>query len=153
VAIKSVEDGDGARVMAARAGIRLLANNFMGINQSKQSFQIAIAEACKHEPKIFIAHAHNAWIDTALSIGLPGAILCLLVLLNYMYISIKLMALEKYYEPVSAALFSISFSWLLMGCLNSTLRDQMLEIQAFNMSFLLGLLSIKYATINSIPRN
>ena len=136
--IKSVEDGDGARVMAARSGLRVALENPMGINGSKQAYQIAITRFCGKPPAIFISHTHNAWIDTSLAIGIPGAILLLLVMLNYGWQGFGMMKQGNQINPFALALFSSACIWILRGVLDSTLRDQMLEMQAFIFALLLA---------------
>jgi O-antigen ligase len=136
--IKSVEDGDGARVMAARSGLRMALENLMGINGSKQAYQIAITRFCGKPPAIFISHTHNAWLDTALAIGIPGAILLLLVMLNYGWQGFRMIKQHNQINPFALALFVSAGIWILRGVLDSTLRDQMLEMQAFILAFLLA---------------
>jgi hypothetical protein len=138
--LDSVNDGDGARMMAARSGSMLVLQNPMGINQSKQAYQQAIATFCGYSPKIFIAHAHNAWIDTALAIGIPGAILLLLVLLQYGRLGYRALKENSTATAYGAALLASSIMWILRGLLDSTMRDQMLEMQAFIFALLLGLI-------------
>jgi hypothetical protein len=137
-AIKSVEDGDGARIMAARSGLHLLGHHPMGINGSKQAYQMAITRLCGKPPAIFMSHTHNAWIDTALAIGIPGAILLLLVMLNYAFYGYQLNRLQNGINPFAFALLISACVWILRGALDSTLRDQMLEMQAFTLAFLLA---------------
>jgi hypothetical protein len=136
--IKSVEDGDGARVMAARSGLRMALENPMGINGSKQAYQTAITAFCGKPPVIFISHTHNAWIDTSLAIGIPGAFLLLLVMLNYGWQGFQMVRRSKQINPFALALFISAGIWILRGILDSTLRDQMLEMQAFILAFLLA---------------
>ena len=136
--IKSVEDGDGARVMAARSGILMAFENPMGINGSKQAYQIAITRFCEKPPAIFISHTHNAWIDTSLAIGIPGAILLLLVMLNYGWQGFRMIKQGNRINPFALALFVSAAIWILRGVLDSTLRDQMLEMQAFIFALLLA---------------
>lgn len=138
--LNSVVDGDGARMMAARAGLMLTLENPMGINQSKEAYQEAITKYCGSTPKIFIAHAHNAWVDTALAIGIPGAILLLLVLINYAKIGFTSFRSHLASSPFGLALFASSVMWILRGLLDSTMRDQMLEMQAFIFSALAGII-------------
>lgn len=136
--IKSVEDGDGARVMAARSGLRMALENPMGINGSKQAYQTAITKFCGKPPAIFISHTHNAWIDTSLAIGIPGAFLLLLVMLNYGWRGLQMIRQPEQINPFALALFVSASIWILRGILDSTLRDQMLEMQAFILAFLLA---------------
>jgi O-antigen ligase len=115
-------------------------NNPMGIDQSKQAYQQAITHYCGAIPKIFIAHAHNAWIDTALAIGIPGAALLLLVLLNYAKIGLIAFKGHSISSSFGLALFASSSMWILRGLLDSTMRDQMLEMQAFIFATLAGII-------------
>lgn len=137
--LNSVVDGDGARMMAARAGLMLAYDNPMGINQSKQAYQQAISNYCRHDPAIFISHTHNGWIDTALAIGIPGAILLLLVLINYAKVGFISFRSNFASSGFGLALFASSLMWILRGLLDSTMRDQMLEMQAFIFAALAGI--------------
>jgi hypothetical protein len=137
--IKSVEDGDGARIMAARSGLLMAAENPMGINGSKQAYQTAITQYCQKPPAIFIPHTHNGWIDTALAIGIPGALLLLLIMLNYATQGFRMIRSGSRTNPFAIALFVSAAIWILRGILDSTLRDHMLEMQAFTFALLLVL--------------
>lgn len=141
--LNSVVDGDGSRMMAARSGFDLMREHPMGVNQSKQAYQTAMIEACNAPPKIFMAHAHNGWIDTALAIGIPGALLLLIVILQYArlgWVALKNISITSSY---GMALFASAIMWILRGFLDSTLRDQMLEMQAFIFALLLGVILTK----------
>jgi len=137
--IKSVEDGDGARIMAARSGLLMAAENPMGINGSKQAYQTAITQFCQKPPAIFISHTHNGWIDTALAIGIPGALLLLLVMLNYAAQGFRMIKAGGRINPFAVALFISAIVWVFRGILDSTLRDHILEMQAFTFALLLVL--------------
>lgn len=142
--LDSIVDGDGARVMAARSGLSLTIENPMGIDQSKQAYQKAITKLCNGAPAIFISHTHNAWVDTALAIGLPGSALLLLALFTYMYRGRNaLKANMPSIAPFGMALFASASLWILRGLLDSVLRDQMLEMQAFVLALLLGIIITK----------
>jgi hypothetical protein len=143
--LDSVVDGDGARIMAARSGAMLALIHPMGIDQSKQAYQIAIRQYCNDIPQIFISHTHNAWIDTALAIGIPGAILLLLVMLQYAKLGYKVYIENTANSPYGLALFASATLWTLRGMTDSTMRDQMLEMQAFILALLLGILARKDA--------
>jgi hypothetical protein len=141
----SIKDGDGQRVIAARSGASLITEYPMGINQSKQAYQQAIIEYCQKNPEIFISHAHNAWIDTSLAIGIPGVILLMLSMLQYARQGYNA-AITKSSNTLHAfgiALFTSVFLWLIRGFFDSTMRDQMLEMQAFTFALLLGLVISK----------
>jgi len=137
-AIRSVEDGDGARIMAARSGLMVLMDHPMGINGSKEAYQMAITAFCGKPPAIFISHTHNGWIDTALAIGIPGALLLLLVMLSYGLQGYRARYQAKQINPYGIALLVSASIWILRGLLDSTLRDHTLESQAFVLAFLLS---------------
>lgn len=138
--IDELANGDGARVLVARVGITLTEHFPMGIDQSKKAYQEAIKIVCRQEPKISISHTHNGWLDTSLAIGIPGAIILLLVFLKYGAIGFQHIKSNKVNcDPFAAALLGSSFMWTLRGGFDSTQRDQMLEMQAFVFALLLGL--------------
>ena len=137
--INSVKDGDGARIIAARSGLVMALENPMGINGSKQAYQIAITKFCQNPPAIFISHTHNGWLDTALAIGIPGALLLLLVMWNYATKGFGMIKAGGKINSFAIALFISAAVWILRGVLDSTLRDHMLEMQAFTFALLLVL--------------
>ena len=137
--IKSVEDGDGARVMAARSGLVMALENPMGINGSKHAYKIAITQFCHKPPALFIPHTHNGWIDTALAIGIPGAFFLFLLMLSYASQGFQMIKDGNRINPFAIALFISALIWILRGVLDSTLRDHMLEMQAFTFALLLVL--------------
>jgi O-antigen ligase len=132
-------NGEGTRVMAARSGLNLVLQHPMGIDGSKQAYQIAIKQFCGGVPAIVIFHAHNGWIDTALAIGIPGALLLFMVMINYGVQGFRLNREPASFNPFALALFASACLWLLRALLDSTLRDQMLEMQAFVLPLLLTL--------------
>lgn len=142
-ALSTILDGDGARVMAARSGVELIPQNFMGINGSKNAYQIAISSYCQGAPKIFISHTHNAWVDTSLAIGVIGALMLIVYYITLAALGLRYFIYDNRINPFSFALFISAFIWFLRGLLDSTLRDQMLEIQAFILPFLF-ILSYKF---------
>lgn len=137
-ALARVVDGEGTRVMVARAGLQFVSDYPLGINGSRQAYQTAIKKQCGKEPAIFVSHAHNAWIDTSLAIGIPGAILLLLVMLNYVYCGLKIVRKNNGVNAFALALVITAGIWIVRGLIDSTLRDQMLEMQAFTLAFLLA---------------
>jgi hypothetical protein len=141
--LNSVVDGDGARMMAARSGYDLIRKHPMGIDQSKQAFQAAIIEECQGAPKIFISHAHNGWIDTGLAIGAPGLVLLLVVVIQYARLGWVAAKKSSGLPPYGIALFVSAILWTIRALLDSTFRDQMLEMQAFIFAFLLGIILAK----------
>ena len=134
--LQSINEGDGARVMTARAALLLSVANPMGINQSKKAYQIAISKICN--PAIHLSHAHNGWIDTALAIGIPGAILYFLVLLNFARLGLRSIQFDEINRPYAVALFTMSTIWIIRAFIDSTQRDHILEMQVFTIAFLYG---------------
>ncbi|MCM0028590.1 MAG: O-antigen ligase family protein [Polynucleobacter sp.] len=130
--------GDSARVILAKAGFELSAAYPFGFNGSKEAYQQAIIKYCGRAPFVEYSHTHNAWIDTSLAIGIPGAILLLLVMLNYGWQGFRMIKQGNKINPFALALFVSAGIWILRGILDSTLRDQMLEMQAFILAFLLA---------------
>jgi O-antigen ligase len=130
--------GDSARIILAKAGFELSKTYPLGFNGSKESYQQAIIQYCGKPPFVEYSHTHNAWLDTALAIGIPGAILLLLVMLNYGWQGLQLARQHNQINPFALALFISAGIWILRGVLDSTLRDQMLEMQAFILAFLLA---------------
>ena len=138
--------GDSARIILAKAGFVLSKTYPLGFDGSKESYQQAIIRYCGKPPFVEYSHTHNAWLDTALAIGIPGAILLLLVMLNYGWQGFQLARQHNQINPFALALFVSAGIWILRGLLDSTLRDQMLEMQAFILAFLLA------AAINYQPK-
>ena len=131
--------GRGPKLTAVHSGLVMALENPMGINGSKQAYQIAITKFCQNPPAIFISHTHNGWLDTALEIGIPGALLLLLVMWNYATQVFGMIKAGGKINSFAIALFISSAVWILRGVLNSTLRDHMLEMQAFTFALLLVL--------------
>ncbi len=149
-ALETINDGDGARVMTARAALLLSAANPMGINQSKRAYQIALSNVCN--PTILLAHAHVGWIDTALSIGIPGAILYFLVLLNFARLGLRSMQSDEISRPYAVALFTMSTIWIVRAFIDSTQRDHVLEMQLFTIAFLYGFIVSHKNPVVSVRR-
>lgn len=134
-AIDSVNSGDGARTMTARAGIELIKEFPMGMSGSKDAYAAAIRTKC-NEPKISMDHTHNGWIDTALSIGIPGVLIYLaLMLLFFRFAYQHLKNENQFIKAWAIALLSLTILWSLRAIFDSVQRDQMLEIQSFFLPF------------------
>ena len=129
---------DSARVILAKAGFVLSLDYPLGINGVRGAYQQAIINYCGRLPFVDYSHTHNAWLDTSLAIGIPGAILLLLIMLNYGWQGFKMIGRSKQLNPFALALFISAGVWILRGMLDSSLRDQMLEMQAFILAFLLA---------------
>ena len=135
--LESIKDGDGARMMAARSAMHLITENPMGINQSRLGYEIALEKHCGYKPKIMLLNSHNGWFDTALAIGVIGAIFYLLVYLNFLKFGLKTsFGPHKELVPYGVALFSLGFMWMVRSVFDSAQRDQMLEMQIFTLCLL-----------------
>lgn len=125
--LQYVNDGDGLRALLFRAGLILTAKHPLGINASKFAYQEAINLECK--PAIHGAHIHIGWLDTAISIGIPGALLYLFVLLSYTIQGLRGAKSENGKNLFALSLAITAFTWIIRGMIDSTQRDQMLEMQ------------------------
>jgi len=66
--LASVQGGDGARVVALRAGMHLVLSHPWGSDGSRFAFQHLLAEEYP-VPAMPLLHSHNGWIDITLAIG------------------------------------------------------------------------------------
>jgi O-Antigen ligase len=136
-AVQSGQNGDIARMLAARAAIQLIPQHWMGIDQSKLGYDQALEKACGHAPKIKLSNAHNGWLDTALAIGFLGAILYFLVCCNFLKQGLKSCSADTpEIIPYGVALSALSMIWILRSIFDSAQRDQMLEMQIFTLCLL-----------------
>lgn len=129
----SMISGDIARVIAARLGFSMILEYPNGILLSKEAYQIALDSIC--DPNyLILSNAHNGWIDFALANGVLG----LIILFSY-YLILILFSLSNLYVDksknlvnyYSATLLVMVILWALRAFLDSSLRDQMLEMQAY----------------------
>lgn len=141
--IYSVGDGDGLRMLLLRTSLHLIPEYPLGINGSKDAYRIAISRKC--DPAIIAFHLHNGWLDTALAIGIPGAILYFLILLSYARQGFR--KAKRYTDrmPYAVALLAMSVLWLLRSLFDSAQRDQMLEMQIFLLTFLAAISTVNKA--------
>jgi hypothetical protein len=137
--IESTEGADGARVLTARGAVRLVLLNPLGFDDTKLGYRIALEKYCGKKPGIMLDSAHNGWLDTALGIGIPGAILLLLIYMNFFKTAYHYKA-HPQLKIVALSLMFTSIIWVIRACLDSSLRDQMLEMQIFTMAFLSSIL-------------
>ncbi len=137
--IADINAGTAARIVTLRAGLRLLEENYLGINASRDGYQIALGKLC--DPQIKMSNTHNGWLDSALGIGVAGALILLSIYINNIFIAINAIQQKiKGSEAAAAALFVTSFIWILRNFLDTAQRDQMLEMQGFSMALLAGIL-------------
>jgi O-antigen ligase len=98
-----------------------------------------------------LLNSHNGWFDTALAIGIIGAILYLIVYLIFLKFGLQTsFGPNKELVPYGVALFSLGFMWMVRSVFDSAQRDQMLEMQIFTLCLLSSyiLFSKKTATTN-----
>jgi O-antigen ligase len=137
--INDVNAGTSSRVTVARAGIQLLLENPMGINGSKNAYELAISQKCS--PTIIMSNTHNGWLDLALALGIPGLLIFLMLFISYSWVGIKVLKQNNAYIMMSGlGIIATGTIWMLRGILDATSRDQMLEMQAFCLALFSGLI-------------
>jgi hypothetical protein len=138
--IHEIDIGSTAsRIVTARAGLTLLTQNPWGINASREAYRISLQGICV--PKVNLANTHNGWLDSALGIGVAGALILLSIYINNIFIAVNAIQQKiKGSEAAAAALFVTSFIWIFRNFLDAAQRDQMLEMQGLSMALLAGIL-------------
>lgn len=134
--INSVQYGDGSRVVLFRAGLALALKHPWGSDGSRQAFQKVLRQECAN-PAITMAHTHDGWLDTILALGWGGASLYLFVLLNFFRQGYLYLRDENGLSEWALVLVVLSTFWMVRGFTDSVLRDHMLEMQGFVLSFAL----------------
>lgn len=122
-------NGDGARVMMARAGLDLVMQYPMGLNADRDAYQRRMEQSCGHVPVMNYAHAHNAWINLALGLGVVGLLIYLLVIIKFLVIGLQ--RFGEAYIPSSMGLFLLSIFWLIRGLFDAVYQEHYLQMQAF----------------------
>ena len=129
--VNDLNTGDSYRITTARAGIQLIQEFPMGMSGSKDAYAAAIKTKCE-TPSIKMDHTHNGWIDTALSIGIPGVVIYFVLMIFFGYFGwANFSNPNKIVKAWGIALFSLTILWSLRAFFDSVQRDQMLEIQSF----------------------
>lgn len=121
--------GDGGRVLLARVGTDLSANNPWGWSGGRDAYQYRIEQLCGHVPAMNFSHAHNAWINLILAVGWVGAILYAWVLLRFAKSGWSALKQEQTW-PAGLALLLLSTFWLLRGMVDAVYQEHYLEMQA-----------------------
>lgn len=132
--IRHIRDGDGARVVLLRAAMELALQHPWGLDGSRAAFWKRLREICP-SPAYSMAHAHNAWLDTVLAIGWPGAFLFLAMLIYFMQLGWRHLQPQAPVNPWALVLVATPLFWLLRGVVDSCYRDHMLEMQGFLMAY------------------
>lgn len=146
--IYSVHYGDASRIVALRAGAALALKNPWGSDGSRQAFQKLLRQECAN-PVISMAHTHNGWLDTALALGWPGAILYLGVLLFFIKQGFAHLQHGGGVNGWGLVLVALSGFWILRGFTDSVFRDHMLEMQGFVLAY--ASIAVKGQTRIEIP--
>ncbi len=147
---KAIEDlnkeGTSARIVTARASYLLLKYNLWGKNlDTINSFKLILRERCDGKPKIELANSHNGWLDLTHAMGLIGLVLFLFFYIYPLIIFLRSLNSIKIDDLwISVGGFIFIFIWFLRGMLDATMRDHMLEIQAFFIFYFYYLFKSKY---------
>lgn len=136
--VKKITEGfeqDAARVLLHQVGWQLVKENPLGIDGSRQSYEKAIAAKCGGQPVNTFAHAHNGWINLALSFGWLGALLYFALLAQMAQQGWKY-ARAGVALPWSSALFLVAFFWIIRGITDACYQDHYLQMQGVLLGFL-----------------
>jgi hypothetical protein len=134
--------GDGGRALLLRAGSHLVTENPKGLDGSRQSFEKIMLNTCGHKPVFAFSHAHNAWINLALSIGWIGAVLFLYLFLSFVREGFKSLK-DPASTPVSFVVILLAVFWILRGFSDAVYQEHYLQMQAFVMLYLSLKLKLK----------
>lgn len=132
--ISHIRDGDGARVVLLRAATELAIEHPWGLDGSRTAFWKRLREVCA-VPAYNMFHAHNAWLDTALAIGWPGALLFLAMMAYFIRLGWRHLTPDTPINPWALLLVAAPIFWLLRGLVDSCYRDHMLEMQGFLIAY------------------
>lgn len=127
--------GDGGRILLLRAGWALVKEHPWGIDGTRQSYQKAIERKCGSEPTHSFAHAHNGWLNLALSFGWLGGGLYAWLLLSLVYVSAQRISRGRG-GVWAMSLFLLSFFWMIRGLADATYQDHFLQMQGVMLGYL-----------------
>jgi len=137
-----LEGQDGGRVLLQRVGVQIVLENPWGLDGSREAYEKQIKNKCDgHTPVLAFSHAHNAWINLALSTGWLGA-----VLLASVFVSFALRGWRGLRTPGADAaagvtLLLLAVFWLVRGIGDAVYQEHYLQMQAIMLlviSFLIG---------------
>lgn len=132
-----LEGQDGARMLLLRAGVNLVAAHPRGQDGSRESFEKIMAQTCGHTPKLAFAHAHNAWINLALSLGWMGVMLFAWLLLSFFKEGWNILRHQDNTYPVGYALLLLAIFWIFRGMTDAVYQEHYMQMQAFFLGVLL----------------
>lgn len=130
----SIIDGDGIRVIMFRSGFNLLLDHPWGLDGSRSAFQKRLLAICT-DPVGNMSHSHNGWLDTSLAIGLPGALLYLLVFVYFIKTGWQDLSTHSLANPWALVLIATPLFWAMRAMADSCFRDHMLEMQGFLLAY------------------
>lgn len=139
--LRTLIDGlqsDGGRVLLARVGLELSAENKWGLDGGRDAYEYRIQQYCDRIPSMIFSHAHNAWINLILALGWTGAVLYACVLGFFAYFGRNGLRKPEAW-PEGMALLLLAIFWILRGLVDAVFQEHYLEMQAF---FLLTLFLI-----------
>lgn len=132
--VASIQNGDGARTVLLRAGVRLAMEHPWGLDGSRQAYERRLHEHCP-SPAILMSHLHNGWLDMVLALGWLGAILYAWVLINFLWIGWSGLRGGGVVNEWALVLVALSLFWVLRGFADSVFRDHQLEMQGFVLAY------------------
>jgi hypothetical protein len=124
-------NGDGARVMMARAGVELVEKFPWGLNAGRDAYQIRMKQMCGHTPVLDYSHSHNAWINLALAVGVLGAFTYGWILFQFGWLGLEIIRKNDATSFFGFALFMLSAFWMLRGIVDAVFQEHYLQMQAF----------------------
>ena len=140
------KEGISARIVTIRASFLLLKYNLWGKNlDTINSYKLILREWCDGKPKIELANSHNGWLDLTHALGIIGLTLFIFFFIYPLIIFFR--SLNRIKENdywISIGGFIFVFMWLVRGMVDATMRDHMLEIQAFFIFYFYYLFKSKY---------
>lgn len=132
--VASIQNGDGARTVLLRAGVRLAIEHPWGLDGSRQAYERRLQEHCP-SPAILMSHLHNGWLDMVLALGWIGAVLYAWVLISFLRIGLGGLRTDGVVSEWALVLVALSLFWMLRGFTDSVFRDHQLEMQGFVLAY------------------
>ena len=131
---REITDGllgqDGGRMLLQRVGVQLVWENPRGLDGSRDAYEKIIAKKCGHPPKQLFSHAHNAWVNLALSIGWLGAGLLAWVFVAFAVLGWRAFRSGGKDVPLGFSLLLLAVFWLLRGIADAVFQEHYLQMQA-----------------------
>lgn len=140
--IAGLESQDGGRALLQRVSFELALNNPRGLDGSREAYEKLIFKKCGHPPKLKFSHAHNAWLNLALSVGWLGVGLFAWVFVSFAVRGWHAVRSGGPGVPQGFALLLLAVFWFLRGIGDAVYQEHYLQMQAI-MLLSLGLLVSK----------